>query len=185
MLRSLLRQATSIALAGAAVGLAANALGPRPVPLGRPVHAAAEASTGACNAAGAEREPAPRIRVEEAKALCDGCHAAFVDARGPGAYAAGHVTGAIHLPPAGHPESPGAIAALRGAPMVIVYDGDYSCALADEVADRLRREGLPDVRVLEGAWPAWLAANGPGAAGACPTCGEVGGASHAPEESRP
>jgi rhodanese-related sulfurtransferase len=185
MLRPLLLQSLLLAALGAAVGLAANALGPRPIPLGQPVHAAAEASAGACGAGGPRREPAPRIAVEEAKALCDGCRAAFVDARGPGAYAAGHVTGAVHLPPAGHPASAAALEALRSAPLVIVYDGDWSCALADEVADRLRQEGLPDVRVLAGAWPAWLAASAPGIAGACPVCGEGEAASHAPEESRP
>ncbi len=54
---------------------------------------------------------------------------------------------------------------------MVVYDGEYSCAVADDVAGRLRRAGLVDVRVLQGAWPAWVAAQGPSAAGMCGVCG--------------
>jgi 3-mercaptopyruvate sulfurtransferase SseA len=161
----------AVALAGAAIGLGANALSPRPAALGTPVHSAAERAGGICAAAGAPAASrAPRISVAEAKALCDACTAGFVDARSATEYAAGHVTNAVHLPPAGHPGEAVAIAGLRAYDRVVVYDGDYSCALADEVAARLRREGLPDVRVLEGAWPAWIAAGGSGTSGFCPAC---------------
>jgi rhodanese-related sulfurtransferase len=97
-----------------------------------------------------------------------------VDARTATEFAAGHVADAIHLPPAGHPGEAAAVAALRASPRVVVYDGDYRCALADEVAARLRREGLADVAVLEGAWPAWIAAGGPGVSGACAACAAGG-----------
>jgi len=168
----LLAQATAIALAGGATGLAANALSPRPAPLATPVHSAAERGGGSCADPDAPRaSAAPRIAVAEAKALCDACAAGFVDARSATEFAAGHVTDAIHLPPTGHPGEAAAIAALRAYRRVVVYDGEYRCALADEVAARLRREGLPDVSVLEGAWPAWVAAGGPGVSGACAACG--------------
>ena len=167
----LLAEAAVIVVAGALVGVAANAASPRPVRLASPVHAAAESGTAMCAVAGAPAaKPAPRIRVEEAKSLCDACRAGFADARGAAEFAAGHVTNAIHLPPAGHPGEAAAIAALRAYPLVVVYDGDYACALADEVAHRLLRVGLPDVRVLEGAWPAWVAAGGAGESGFCPAC---------------
>jgi rhodanese-related sulfurtransferase len=172
----ILGEAAAILVAGGLVGLGANAASPRPAPLGAPVHALAETGEGACSVPGGRAEaPAPRIRVEEAKGLCDACRAGFVDARGATEYAAGHVTNAIHLPPASHPAARDAIAALRAFPLVVVYDGDYSCAVADEVAARLRREGLPDVRVLEGAWPAWVAAGGSGESGFCPECHGEGG----------
>jgi thiosulfate/3-mercaptopyruvate sulfurtransferase len=167
--------AAAVALAGAIIGLGANALSPRPAALGTPVHSAAERGGGMCAAAGAPAAArAPRISVAEAKALCDACTAGFVDARTATEYAAGHVTNAVHLPPAGHPGEAVAIAALRAYGRVVVYDGDYSCALADDVAARLRREGLPDVRVLEGAWPAWVAGGGSGTSGFCPVCHEPG-----------
>ncbi len=171
----LLAHAASVALAGAAVGLVANALSPRPATLATPVHSAAERGGGMCAEPGAPAASrAARISVAEAKALCDACTAGFVDARTATEYAAGHVTGAVHLPPAGHPGEAAAIAGLRAFGRVVVYDGDYRCALADEVAARLRREGLPDVRVLEGAWPAWIAAGGSGTSGSCPACRGAG-----------
>ncbi len=167
----------ALAVAGSALGFAANALSPRPAPLGRPVVSTAEAGEGQC--AGSGQVPpvrAGRIGVEEAKALCGSCSVAFVDARGAGAFEAGHVPEAIHLPPAGHPEEKAVVERLRGFPTVVVYDGENTCALADTVAERLSKAGLRDVRVLIGAWPAWLAAGGPGASGACSDCTSATGA---------
>jgi 3-mercaptopyruvate sulfurtransferase SseA len=112
-----------------------------------------------------------RIGVEEAKGMCTACLAGFVDARGAHEFAHGHIANAVHLPPAGHPDETAVIAQLRTYPLVVVYDGDYSCAVADDVAVRLRRAGLTDVRVLQGAWPAWVAGQGPSAAGICGVCG--------------
>ena len=109
--------------------------------------------------------------MDEAKGLCTACLAGFVDARGPHEFAHGHIQNAIHLPPVGHPDEAAVVTQLRTYPLVVVYDGDYSCAVADDVALRLRRAGLPDVRVLQGAWPAWVAGQGPSAAGACGACG--------------
>jgi rhodanese-related sulfurtransferase len=163
-----------LAAMGSAVGLAANALSPHPAVLGRSVLSAAEAGGGSCAMpASATSTPwtAPRISVEEAKALCTACLAGFVDARGPHEFAHGHIANAVHLPPAGHPDEAAAIAQLRTSPLVVVYDGDYSCAVADDVAIRLKRSGVADVRVLRGAWPAWVAGQGPAAAGICGVCG--------------
>lgn len=172
-------QMALLAVAGSALGLAANAVSPHGIPLRQPVLSAAESGGGAC-AMPASTTPATsaappwkaaRIGVEEAKGLCTACLAGFVDARGPHEFAHGHIANAIHLPPAGHPDESAAIAQLRTFPLVVVYDGEYSCAVADDVAGRLRRAGLPDVRVLQGAWPAWVAGQGPSAAGICGVCG--------------
>jgi rhodanese-related sulfurtransferase len=173
----LVLQMALLGAAGAALGLGANALSPRPAHLGRPVFAAAESGGGACAMPSASAAApviplrSPRIGIDEAKGLCQACLAAFVDARGAADFAQGHVANAVHLPPAGHPDEARVIAELRTHPLVVVYDGDYACALADDVAGRLRRAGLTDVRVLEGAWTAWVAAGGPAAAGACGACG--------------
>jgi rhodanese-related sulfurtransferase len=172
------RQAAAILTAGFAAGLALNTLSPRPVPLGQPVYAAAESAGGVCTLEPSVQKPLPRISVEEASALCAACTAGFVDARSAREYAAGHVSGAIHLPPVGHPDEAAALAPLAQYRTVVVYDGDPSCQLAEGVARRLAAEGLPDVRVLAGAWPAWAAAGGPGASGAC-ALGQ-----HAPEARR-
>jgi rhodanese-related sulfurtransferase len=175
-----LRQAALVAVAGLGVGLAGNALSPRPAPLGRPVHAAAEATAGACveGSSGVPAAPIPRISAQEAAAMCAACTAGFVDARSARDYEAGHVIGAVHLPPVGHPEEAAVLARLAALPAVIVYDDDTSCALAEGVARRLQQRGVREVRVLAGAWPAWVAAGGPGASGACHLC------QHGPEASR-
>ena len=170
-----------LATLGSAVGLGANALSPHPAALGRQVLSAAEAGGGSC-AMPPSTTPfpapwkAPRISVEEAKGLCTACLAGFVDARGAHEFAHGHIANAIHLPPVGHPDEAAAVAGLRAFPLVVVYDGEYSCAVADDVATRLMRSGLADVRVLAGAWPGWVAAQGPAAAGMCGVCGIPGSA---------
>ena len=121
-----------------------RARGPRRSP--ESVHAAAESGTGCARArrragrrgrlASGSRRPRAVRRVQ----------AGFADARGASEFAAGHVTNAVHLPPAGHADEAIAVAALRAYRSWIVYDGDYTCALADEVAQRLAREGWPTYR---------------------------------------
>src|SRR5256884_3894447 len=146
-------------------GIAVNALSPHPARLGFPVHAAAESSDAACQD---PRASVARVSVVEAKPLCIACTAAFVDARSAQEYAAGHITGAVHLAP-GQPAGP-LLRKLSAAPTVIVYDRDRDCAAADEVAVLLKSNGVRDVRVLTGAWPEWLAVGGPGESGACALC---------------
>jgi 3-mercaptopyruvate sulfurtransferase SseA len=167
----LVAQIVVLSVAGAAVGLGANALSGNPAPLGRPVHPKAVSSPGMCGAdpAAGGFAAVPRISVEQAQPLCAACSAAFVDARTEEEYTAGHVSGAIHLPPGDVP--PAALDHLRRFSTTIVYDGDPSCAMADAVAMGLREIGVKDVRVLTGAWPEWLARGGPGSSGPCAICG--------------
>ena len=172
----LLRQALLVVAAGVVAGLGANALSPRPAPLGKPVRPAAEAAVACLPDPAAA--PVPRVSAAEAAALCTACSAGFVDARTAAEFAAGHVTGAIHLPPDGHPDEAAALARLATFHTVVVYDGDQGCRVAEGVARRLAASGLRDVRVLEGAWAGYLAAGGPGASGACSACG------HGPEAHR-
>ncbi|MCX5731012.1 MAG: rhodanese-like domain-containing protein [Deltaproteobacteria bacterium] len=171
-------QMALLAALGGAVGFAANALSPHPAVLGRAVLSAAEAGGGSCSMPAVTSTStalapwkASRISVDEAKGLCTACLAGFVDARGAHEFAHGHIANAVHLPPAGHPDEAAAVTQLRTYPLVVVYDGEYTCAVADDVAMRLRRAGLTDVRVLQGAWPGWVAAQGPASAGICGVCG--------------
>jgi rhodanese-related sulfurtransferase len=158
-------RAALLCIAGAAAGVLGNSFTPRPAPVGKAVVAAAELPGAAC----AETHgAAPRISVEEAKPLCIACSAVFVDARSAAEYAAGHVTNALHLPP-GESIAP-LLPRLRSKGTVIVYDRDRECAAADGLAAQLQAQGLPDVRVLTGAWPEWLARGGPGESGACDLC---------------
>jgi len=161
----ILVRAVLLCVAGGVLGIAGNALSPHPTLLGIPVHAAAESSDAACQD---PRASVARVSVVEAKPLCIACTAAFVDARSAQEYAAGHITGAVHLAP-GQPAGP-LLPKLSAAPTVIVYDRDRDCAAADEVAVLLKSNGVRDVRVLTGAWPEWLAVGGPGESGACALC---------------
>ncbi len=167
--RTVFLQALALCAAGAVLGLAGNGLTPRPAPLGARVLAAADVPGAQCQLPG-RAVVAPRISVEEATPLCVACSALFVDARSPAEYRSGHVTGAIHLAP-GEPVDP-VLWRLGAYGTVIVYDRDPGCALADRVAKALLERGARDVRVLTGAWPAWMAAGAPGASGPCPVCGE-------------
>ncbi len=166
----IVRETVAVAVLGAGAGLLANLASPQPARLSRPVYAAAEAAAGLCEPPQASAAPLPRIAVAEATSLCEACSAAFVDARSAREYEAGHVAGAIHLPPVGHPDESAALSRLAGASTVVVYDGEASCALAEGVGRRLVALGFRDVRVLDGAWAAWLAGGGPGSSGACTVC---------------
>jgi 3-mercaptopyruvate sulfurtransferase SseA len=161
----LIVRSSMLVVAGAILGIGANAFTPHPAPLGKPVFAAAELPGATCSEGPGA---VARISVEEAKPLCISCTAAFVDARSPGEYAAGHVTNALHVAP-GESVAP-VLGKLREKGTVIVYDRDRDCSAADQVAAQLRAQGLPDVRVLTGAWPEWLASGGPGESGACAAC---------------
>lgn len=172
----LLRQALLVAAAGVVGGLSANALSPRPAALGKPVRPAAEAAAACVPDPAAA--PVPRVSAAEAAALCAACSAGFVDARGAAEFAAGHVTGAFHLPPEGHPGEAEVLARLATFHTVVVYGGEQGCQAAEGVVRRLAARGLRDVRVLEGAWAAYLAAGGPGSSGACSAC------QHGPEARR-
>lgn len=166
----ILVQIAIIVGAGVGLGFAANALSPRSIKLGVPIHTVAESGIGSCSASNAGAK-VKRIELWEAETLCIACTAGFVDARSASAYEEGHIAGAIHLPPIGHEHEAAAIAKLRGFPMVIVYDGDQECALAQRVAERLLGQGLKDVRILSGSWPAWAQAGAPSLSGECSVCG--------------
>jgi 3-mercaptopyruvate sulfurtransferase SseA len=155
----------ALGAAGVLLGWAGNRFTPHPAPLGARVLASAEQPGAACEDPHAS---VARISVDEAKPMCISCAAAFVDARSVQEYAAGHVTGALHLDPAERIEP--LLPALHAAPMVIVYDRDRECSAANQVAARIRAQGVRDVRVLTGAWPEWLARGGPGESGACGVC---------------
>ena len=176
------RHAIFLSISGALLGLGANAVTPRPASLGSPVAATAESPGAMCQVPG-QAAVIPRISVEEATPLCLACSAAFVDARSPEEYAVGHVSGAVHLSPGKSPDS--VLWQLGGERMVIVYDRDPSCAQADEVAKALLARGVRDVRVLTGAWPAWMAAGSPGASGPCPVCIGKGDLRHADRRAHP
>ncbi|MDT0158752.1 sulfurtransferase [Microbacterium sp. ARD32] len=107
-------------------------------------------------------------------------------------YLSGHIPGAVFIdverelsrpgePSDGRHPLPddGALAAaarrwgIRAGTPVVVYD-DHRMLSASRAWWALRRAGLSDVRVLDGGWPAWVAAGGEVATGAVdPAPGDV------------
>lgn len=163
-------RAAMIVVLGTGLGLAANPLTPRPVALGTPVYPASASGNATCSAPhGGPAEPI-RISQADARKACDACSATFVDARGENEFAQGHIPGAIHLPPSGHPDEQATIGMLRSAKTIVVYDSDIGCGLASGVAERLVKAGLPDVRVMDGSWTQWESSGGPAESGACEQC---------------
>jgi rhodanese-related sulfurtransferase len=165
-------QAAILVVAGAVLGTLVNGLRPGGISLAHPIAAAAGTTAASCEVPVAAVHD---VDIAEACAL-EAAGAAFVDARPAAAYAAGHVAGAIHLPSRG--DCPGfeeALARIRAAPTVVVYDDDGSCALARHLADRLVARGLPDVRVMTGGFAGWCAADRPAEAGSCGACARHAG----------
>ncbi len=180
----LLAQAAAVCVLGGAAGVATNRWSAHPVSLAQPIYAAASTGAGVCSAESAqpaEHTTVPRMSLAEARSACLSCTAAFVDARAASAFAEGHVPGAVHLPPAEHPDMSAVMDKLRAHHTVIVYDDDVGCQLAEGAARRLRAEGLPDVRVLDGNWTQWEASGAPAESGSCELCPPPSVAS----ESRP
>lgn len=167
-----LRHAAILVVGGALAGLGANAARPDGLALREAIGPTSGAAEGASCAPPIGH--VADVTLEEARALA-ASGAAFIDARPGAAFALGHVEGAHHLPSRGDcPAKERVLAAARQAPVVVVYDADGSCALARPLAKLLADEGVADVRVLLGGFPAWQAAHAPSASGTCDGCGAEG-----------
>ncbi|MCA9602664.1 MAG: rhodanese-like domain-containing protein, partial [Myxococcales bacterium] len=102
----------------------------------------------------------------DARPLLGTAGVVFVDARDRAEYRSGHVAGSVHTPVVGGVVRDGALEPLRGATTVVAYcDSSEQCARSVRLAGILTEAGFPDVRVLEGGFPAWLDAGYPAEAG--------------------
>ncbi len=91
-----------------------------------------------------------------------GAHAAlirgatFIDARTRGDYSAGHIRGAINIPPAASAEARRlALTRLSHTRETIVYCKGVGCDFAGDLAVHLELDGFTNVRVFSGGWEAW------------------------------
>lgn len=104
-----------------------------------------------------------RISVEEAQALLGQAQVTFVDARPSYHYTAAHIPGAMNLPA----EDAEGLLELQSLPIppdgqVITYCDGGSCEQSEYLGMLLReRDVCQQVRVLEGGWQAWVAAEAP------------------------
>lgn len=108
-----------------------------------------------------------RLVVAEAKQAFDRGDAVFVDARPVYAYEAGHIPGALLLPPQATTDRLRRILASRPAnSRIIAYCSGEGCRSSYTLAKRLVKESIrSDVYVLAGGWPAWQAGGFPIATG--------------------
>ncbi len=154
MIRTL-RQAALIVLSATALGLVANRISPRGLPLIPPP----------------KPVPAPEstLTVAAAKALWLGGEALFLDAREPADYAAGHIANALGLPAKSFDEHFPAIAPMitPASPLVLYCDG-IECDLSHRLRASLAGLGYTNALVLADGWTAWSAAGFPTKKGVAP-----------------
>ena len=104
-----------------------------------------------------------RITLEEAKRAHDDGSAVFIDARVPGAYAAGHVLGALNIPVPAHEDGIRQVLGdIQKDRLIIVYCGGGSCQNSHTLARRLTKEfGYTRAKAFFEGWNAWFWANYP------------------------
>lgn len=94
-----------------------------------------------------------------------------LDARDAGAYEAGHVDGAMHLPcAAGSAEAEHVVALANASTRVLVYGtaNDDARTLAEELAHRLADHVVIDI--VRDGWAGLVSAGVPAGSGACEHC---------------
>jgi rhodanese-related sulfurtransferase len=147
-MRRTIQRALIIVFAGAALGLAANALSPRGIPYLTPPKPVLET-----------RDTVP---FEEAQQLWSSGATFFLDARSPADYAAGHVANAFSLPVEEFDKYyPNVAPLLTLDASVVVYCDGMECDLSHNLARKLRELGYHNVRILVNGWTVWHTAGLP------------------------
>ncbi len=144
-MRRTIQRALVIVLAGAVLGLAANAVSPRRIPYLTPPKAAPQAQD--------------TVALQQAQELWASGSAFFLDAREPADYAAGHIAGALSLPSEEFNDRfPPVERVLTRDATIIIYCDGLDCDLSNRLMVRLRELGYHNVRHLVNGWSAWRTA---------------------------
>ena len=144
MRRTFLR-ALAIVVAGAALGLGANVVSPRRIPMLTPPPEPPKAED--------------TVGLADAEALWKGGTGYFLDARSPADYAAGHIAGAISLPVEEFDDHfPQIAPMLQPDADIVAYCDGQECDLSNRLVARLRELGYHNVRHLVNGWTAWRTA---------------------------
>jgi len=142
------QRALVIVLAGAVLGLAANAVSPRRIPVLTP-----------------PKTPPPAqdtVTLKEAQDLWTGGTAFFLDARAPADYAAGHIAGAVSLPIEQFDDHyMQAAAMLTPDATIVAYCDGQDCDLSHRLMTKLHELGYHHVRLLVNGWTTWHTAGLP------------------------
>ena len=141
-MRRTLQRALVIILAGAALGLVANAISPRRIPFLTPPPTAILAQD--------------TVTLPEAEELWKAGTAFFLDAREPADYGAGHIAGAVSLPVEEFDDHyPQVATMLTPDTAIVAYCDGKDCDLSHRLMDRLRELGYHNVRLLVNGWTTW------------------------------
>jgi len=142
------QRALVIVLAGAVLGLAANAVSPRRIPYLSP-----------------PKTPPPAqdtVTLKEAQDLWTGGTGFFLDARAAADYAAGHIAGAVSLPVEEFDDHyPQVAGMLTPDSTIVAYCDGQECDLSHRLMTRLHDLGYHHVRLLVNGWTAWHTAGLP------------------------
>lgn len=160
---STLARAVVLVVAGAALGVASNALRPHGLAV------SAYAPPTQCTGVAGQTAP-PEMAPAEAAALCGQPDVVIADARPAAAFAEGHVAGAVHLPcDAAGQSAVEALAHFERARTIVVYGAasDDARPVAETLA---RRHARARVAVLAGGFAAWSGAGLACASGPCHEC---------------
>jgi rhodanese-related sulfurtransferase len=131
-----------IIVLGIAVGLAANLISPRGLPLFAPASPTPAASEF--------------IPLDQAKSLWLGGTALFLDAREPDDFAAGHIGNALNLPAQSFSlHFPEVAPVLSPDSELVLYCDGKECELSHHLAANLRQQGFTNLHVLANGWTAW------------------------------
>ena len=96
------------------------------------------------------------ISLEEAGVRHQAGSVLFLDARDPASFQAGHLPGAMNVPPEEADGFAEELKALAESGMeVIAYCDGVDCPLSAELARALQARGVPSVKVLVNGWSRW------------------------------
>jgi len=147
-MKKTLSQALLLVLLGTGLGLAANQLSPKGLPLIAPPKAASAQSE--------------YITLEQANLLWQGGGALFLDAREPADYAAGHIGNALNLPAQSFDQHFGNVAPmLTPESELVLYCDGQECDLSHRLAVRLHQQGYTNTHLLHNGWTVWRQAGLP------------------------
>ncbi len=143
------RRGVMICLAGAVFGVLFNAISPRGIDLLGPVPHRETKGVG-------------ELRLEEAWAVHKERTGVFVDARSAEEFGAGHIPGALLLPPDDFDEAVSSWTDLIPLEtLLITYCAGAGCDSSWDVAELLEEEGYSRVKVFFGGWQEWKGAGYP------------------------
>ena len=154
-MKALVRRMAVIVLCGAGLGLAANQISSRGLPLITPPATAPTAG---------EYVPLDRV-----KQLWQDGTALFLDAREPADYAAGHIGNALSLPAQSFAQHFGEIAPLLTAQSeLILYCDGQDCELSHRLRESLGQLGYTNTHLFFNGWTVWHEAGLPVSTGEKP-----------------